>query len=85
MSDITYVTGRNLKFLEQSDPFQKLPELAERLGVRPNAGNGGTMLRMKNGDTYDLFDLMKAFLDKVDGITSNTASPPQSVPTNTLG
>jgi len=64
-------TGDYLPFqiLEPPEMFPRLPALAQRLGVKPNTGtteSGRTVIQMKNGDQYDLFDLMNAFLDKVE-------------------
>lgn len=54
---------------EMPEAFPRLPALAKRLGVDPNTRPGEpgrTLLQMKNGDVYDLFDLVNAFLDRLD-------------------
>jgi hypothetical protein len=50
------------------DPFEKLPALAERLGVTPVeiAAPSTVIMMVKDGRKYDLFDLINAFLDKLD-------------------
>jgi hypothetical protein len=52
------------KLREQPD-FVGLPELAERLGIKPNEGSGALWLSMKDGRKYDVFALANAFLDKL--------------------
>lgn len=49
------------------DPFAKLPALAKRLGVEPNnKRGGGLVLCTKSGETYDVFDLVNAVLDRLE-------------------
>ncbi len=60
--------GKTIKWIRDHQ-IPRLPALAARLGVEPNTRSGEsgrTLLHMKNGDKYDLFDLMNAFLDRVD-------------------
>jgi hypothetical protein len=55
--------------IEPQTPFERLPALAERLGVAPVAAGhtkATVLLHVKDGCSYDLFDLMNAFLDKLD-------------------
>jgi hypothetical protein len=48
------------------EAFPKLPALAQRLGVKPNEGNGGWWLCMQDGTRYDGFALINAVLDRLD-------------------
>ena len=48
------------------EAFPHLPALAERLGVKPNEGDGKVWLTMKDGTNYDLFALVNAVLDRMD-------------------
>jgi hypothetical protein len=54
----------------QADPFERLPALAARLGVKPyeaeDRGQAEVLLHTKNGERYSLFDLINAFLDRLD-------------------
>ena len=57
-----------MKIIDPPDPFAKLPELAKRLGVKESTSHGSTVtIRTKDGKCYDLFELMNAFLDKMEG------------------
>ena len=40
--------------------LDKLPELAKHLGVKANEGDGSVWLQVKNGERYDLFELLEA-------------------------
>lgn len=53
------------------ESFPDLPAIAERLGVpkNDNSASPGIILRMTNGDSYSLFALMNAFLDRIDSAT----------------
>jgi hypothetical protein len=50
------------------DPWHKLPSLAARLGVTPCSGpmQGRVTLRTREGNHYDLFELINALLDRLD-------------------
>jgi len=59
------------EFQNWPDPFQKLPPIAERLGVAPltdeqRKGNVGVMIMTGDGRAYDFYALMMAFLDRID-------------------
>jgi len=74
MSDTYTITNTSLiNSAELPDPFQKLPALAKRLGVEPVTAahkHGASMvLRMKDGTCYDVFDIVNAVLDRIDGVT----------------
>lgn len=51
------------------EQFNKLPEVAERLGVKPNTGDGSIKMTMCDGRTYDAFALINALLDRLDRST----------------
>lgn len=57
------------EIIEPQEMFKALPDLAKRLGVEPNTGEGSVHCRMLNGDNYDLMALVNAFLDRVDEAT----------------
>lgn len=62
-------TSASLVFRPPCEPFKGLPELADRLGVKPNTGTGNVHLVMSDGTKYDFFDLANAFLDRIDAAT----------------
>jgi hypothetical protein len=52
----------------EPDPWQKLPSLAARLGVTPCSGpmQDRVIVRTRDGTSYDIFELLFAFLDHLD-------------------
>jgi len=68
-----FAQAGEFRFAEPPEPWPQLPALAERLGVKPDDGAQGTEHRtylvMKDGRRYDLFELINAFLDRMDGAT----------------
>lgn len=58
----------NISISKRPDPLARLPALAERLGIAPAPidGAGSVRLVTESGDAYDLFDLINAFLDKLE-------------------
>jgi len=58
----------NLTIVPWSDPLERLPALAERLGVKPRPPDAppSVVLTTRGGTTYDLFDLVNAALDRLD-------------------
>ena len=52
--------------IETPERFPQLSALAERLGVKPNEGDSGFFLCMKDGTRYDAFALINAVLDRLD-------------------
>jgi hypothetical protein len=52
----------------QPDPFSRVPEIAARLGVKPvpEGETGHYSLAMRDGTRFDLFELIAAFLDRMD-------------------
>ena len=50
------------------DPWKKLPALAARLGVVPLAAEheATVVIATRDGQCYDFFELMDAFLDRLD-------------------
>ena len=58
------------------DQFPHLPQIAERLGVKPGTGaDGSVVLSMCDGSVYDLSALINALLDRMDA--ANNLRPPQ--------
>jgi hypothetical protein len=59
-----------IRFSEDSNHLVQLPGLARRLGVAPLDKDkmGYLVLVTKDGARYDLFELLNAFLDKLDAI-----------------
>jgi hypothetical protein len=61
---------KNVVNIDIPEAFPRLPALAARLGVEKVSDSpshsGRTFLIMKNGDKYDLFDLINAVLDRMD-------------------
>lgn len=53
---------------ETHDPFAKLPELAERLGVKEGFVSGAFVISTVDGRSYDFFALISAFLDKIESV-----------------
>ena len=58
-------------YLGGNEPFKDLPTLASRLGVEPVDGssNVAVLLRMNDGRSYSLFEIINAFLDRIDNAT----------------
>lgn len=56
------------KFKDQADPFVRVIQLAQRLGVDslPDDQAGSLVMCLKNGQRYDVIQLMVAFLDKME-------------------
>ena len=62
---MTLDTG-GIRFVQQPDPWARLPELAKRLGVE-QCESAGIMITTAKGERYDFFELITAFLDKLEG------------------
>lgn len=66
-SGVSAVHNGVLTLRDQPDPYAKLPALARRLGVEPfRSGAASVLLTTQAGESYDLFDLMSALLDRID-------------------
>lgn len=68
MTDKTvFFSSEPMILFDQPDPFARLPALAARLGVEPSDGTagGGFFLATKDGQKFDLFDLVNAVLDRL--------------------
>lgn len=77
MSSSIFTAPPTFTVAERMEFFPQLPALAERLGVKPNEGNGTVHLMMKDGTKYDLFALVNACLDRFDAaLTSPSTSQP---------
>ncbi len=63
------MTAEWLSVAGNLDPFAKLPALAERLGVSEAAPDApaSVLLHTGGGQVYDLFDLINAALDRLEG------------------
>ncbi|WP_439398608.1 hypothetical protein ACRQ5Q_14835 [Bradyrhizobium sp. PMVTL-01] len=59
--------GPTITTRELSDPFERLPALAARLNVKPTTNNTGIKLHTKDGQKFDLIELVGAALDRLDG------------------
>lgn len=71
MTDVGII---DFKIYDPPDPLAKLPALAKRLGVLPtdmHTGPPSTYLTTKSGESYDLFDLVNAVLDRLDIVTQD--------------
>ena len=71
--------------LKMPNPMQRLPALAERLGVEPVGSMSVVSDRVivsagdADGRCYDLFDLIEAMLDRCDAaITAGAVTPERS-------
>jgi hypothetical protein len=53
--------------------FDRLPEIAQRLGVKPGDSTAisGVWLAAKDGQHYELFTLIEALLDRMDKINEH--------------
>ena len=52
------------------DAYPQVPALANRLGVKPGAPDGGAIvISMCNGDSYDVITMINAALDRLDAAT----------------
>lgn len=59
-------TPEAVEIPEVRETFSQLPVIAARLGVKPSTGSGDVTFIMKDGVRYDVFELINAFLDKMD-------------------
>jgi len=59
------------KLIERRDPFRRIPDIAERLGVKEGQNLGEVDVCLKDGRKYSLFDLALAFLDKMHVVSVN--------------
>lgn len=61
-----------IKVFDPPDPFARVPEIAARLGVQPvskdEAASRSYLLGMKDGTMFDFFELVAAFLDRMDEV-----------------
>lgn len=72
--------GNSLLF-QQPEMFPDLPALAERLGVQKLCGRRASIvLTMKNGDSYSLFEIANAFLDRMGAAAGALDNPSQITP-----
>lgn len=58
--------NNSISFFSRPDPFVRLPELAERLGVKEGENLVGVTISLQDGRQYSLFDLIGALLDRLD-------------------
>lgn len=71
LDDLGYI-GRRVEFHKPADHFSKVPALAARLGVEPTKGEVGSfLLQMNDGACYDVFELINAFLDRLEPPPTN--------------
>ena len=69
------ISGYDISHLVPKDPWAKLPALAKRLGVEPMPDDAShlpptVLLTTVDGNKkYDIFDLMNAFLDRMDKLS----------------
>jgi hypothetical protein len=63
------MTASEIRLAIPPDPLAKLPALAERLGVKPRRPEDPStvVLHASDGQQFDLFELIGAALDKIDG------------------
>jgi len=54
-----------LQIRPPSDPWDKLPALAKRLGVE-QCKSADVMITTSKGERYDMFELINAFLDRLE-------------------
>jgi hypothetical protein len=59
-----------ITFEPQPDPLARLPALAQRLGIEPLTDEqrkaSGVTISTRDGQSYDLFALLNALLDKIE-------------------
>jgi hypothetical protein len=72
-----------LQFDLGPDPLRRLPALAARLGVQEWDGDAATVLfHTREGKRYCLFELINAFLDRLDKLDKlSAASQPAAAAT----
>lgn len=52
------------------NPFERLPEIAARLGVKPVAGGEArSLIARVDDEDYDIWEVVSALLDKMDSVT----------------
>lgn len=62
----------SITFSMNSNPWERLPALAKRLGVEPVERANGIVISV-DGKMYNVYDLVNAFLNIVDTHTPPTA------------
>jgi hypothetical protein len=59
-----------IKLSKRVDPLERLPQIAQRLGVQPcDDHRESVFLRMSDGKKYDVFDLVTALLDRIETVS----------------
>lgn len=65
-----------IRIQQLPDPWKKLPELAERLGVKEGESLGSIDITLVDGRKYSAFALIAAFLDRLDEVEKKLTSNP---------
>lgn len=59
-------TSRAVQIEPQTDSYAKVADIAKRLGVEP-CEKADFAVHLIDGRMYDIYELVNAFLDKIDG------------------
>jgi len=60
----------HVQLAQPSNPWSKLPAIARRLGVQPSTGPGIRVVEEGTGASFDLMDVISAFLDRLDAAST---------------
>ncbi len=68
MTEYTFVKTDENCFAEPPNPYAGFAVLAKRLGVEPVKPSSASIHIIVENNNYDLFEIMNAFLDKMDKV-----------------